>query len=99
MARPKVGDVAWFVEWCHDLVFEGEDIYRDECKSTRRRVATEDEAMRLAREVWPVAEKTLGVVEVWEAEFTPYDLDDADLYPGAGYWRPTRDESIWFDED
>jgi hypothetical protein len=40
-----------------------------------------------------------GVVRYWPARFVPYDEDDADLYPGVGYWEDTGDVEFYEGED
>jgi len=93
--RPRVGDEAWFVEWCSKLAFYDDDpsgdVDRDNCKMSRRKVATEAEARGAAEEVWPRTQETFGVVSIWPARFVPYDEDDADALPHAGYWEVTDD--------
>lgn len=88
-ARPKVGDHRWFVEWCSKLAFYEEcpgEVDRDRCEMSRRSFPTREAAWAFAKEVWPATTQTFGIVEVWEAEFTPYDEDDAARYPHVGYW-------------
>jgi hypothetical protein len=97
--RPRVGDSCWFVEWCSELAFYGDDpngdVDRDNCKMARRKAASREEAVRLAREVYRIATTTFGVVEFWPATFVAYDDDDAIAYPHAGYWKADADPDYY----
>lgn len=97
--RPRVGDECWFVEWTYEMAFEGEGEYRyvdrDNCKTRTRKVATREEAERLAKEVWPQTVDCWGIVEYWPSQFVAYDEDDASLYPHAGFWEATADSEIY----
>lgn len=104
--RPRVGDEAWFVEWTYELAWEDDDdsseyrtVDRDNCKTHCRRVATREEAERLARQVWPETRETFGVVEYWSAQFTAYDERDAAMYPHAGFWESTGEGGVYEGED
>ncbi len=98
-ARPTVGDTAWFAEWCHEMAFdENGDADFDRHKMTRRRFATGQEAIAYAKSVADKAAKTLGAVEVWQSEFVPYDDDDRDSMPHAGFWEVCS-EPQWIEQE
>jgi hypothetical protein len=87
--QPKIGDECWIVEWCikAGLVDEEHPEYGgdpDLDVHRNRRVATREQAEATAREVYPQDQH--GAIRYWPARFVPYDEDDADLYPGVGYW-------------
>lgn len=99
--KPRIGDEAWFVEWCFELVFyeDSTDVDRDRCKMRTRRFATKEEAVTFARAIYPVTKNTFGVVEYWHAIFTAYEEDDVILYPHVGYWEPDEDSEFYEGED
>ena len=94
--KPRVGDTCWYVEWCVKIGLLDESDPSQGCDpdldvNRTRRVGTRAEALAVAREKWPVAEKTSGFVTYWPAEFVAYDDDDAVAYPHAGFWEATAD--------
>jgi|SRR6185312_3285212 len=102
--KPKIGDSAWFIEWCYELGFhddEQEYVDRDACKNRRRKVDTKEQAYALAKEVWTkddIANK-LGCVEIWPATFRTWgDDEDAELYPSEGFW-DADSESDYYEGD
>lgn len=98
-ARPRVGDIAWFAEWCHEMAFDAcGDADFDRHKMTRRRFDSEQDALMYAASVASKAAKTLGQVEVWQARFVAYDDDDALRFPHAGFW-DVCSESQWIEHD
>lgn len=97
--KPRVGDVAWFAEWCHEMAFdEYGDADYDRHKMTRKRFESKEDAVAYASSVADKAAKTLGSVEVWQSEFLAYDEDDAGRFPHAGYWNVCS-ESTWIEAD
>ena len=86
--RPRVGDEAWFVEWCEVLTFHDNDpengVDTDACKMLTRKFSTRDEAAQFAREVWPKTHNAWGCVTYWPSRFVAYDEDDAAEY--AALW-------------
>jgi hypothetical protein len=105
-AKPRVGDECWFVEWTYELAWvDGDDrsedrvLDRDNCKTKTRRVASREDAEKVAREVWPQTHNTFGVVEFWSARFTAYDEDDAALYPCVGFWEATGEGEFYEGDD
>ena len=95
--RPRVGDKAWFVEWCEELVIVDGECDHDQCVMNERKFATKDEALAFAKEVWPKTTNAYGVVNYWPAKFTPYDEDDAAMYPTVGFWEPAGDREEIYD--
>jgi hypothetical protein len=96
--RPKVGDEAWFVEWCTKQGMVDEDHPEYGCEPDKnvmesRRVASKEEAERVAREVYPLDQQ--GSVSYWPARFVAYDEDDAETYPHAGHWEATDDAEYY----
>ena len=99
--RPRLGEESWFVEWVHELAWvDGDDsseyreVDRDLCKTRIRRVATREEAERMAREVWPETHKAYGVVAFWPARYEAYDDQDGEG-PYCHRWEPTADEEYY----
>lgn len=95
--RPRIGDECWFVEWVYELVWvdgdstsEYREIDREACKTRTRRVATKEEAERLAKEVWPQTVDRFGIVEYWHAVYEAYDDDDG-TGPYCHRWEPTSE--------
>jgi hypothetical protein len=94
LARPRVGDRCWFVEWCvKDGANEYGDHDPDKDEKETRRVSTREEAEALACSVYP--QDVRGFVEFWPAEFVAYDEDDALAYPHVGLWETTADAETY----
>lgn len=96
--RPRVGDTAWFVEWCvkMGMVDDAHPEYGcnpDKSVMRTRRAADREDAERIAREVYPLDQT--GAVAFWPATFVAYDEDDAALYPHAGHWEPDNDPEYY----
>lgn len=95
--RPHIGDECWFVEWTYELAWvngddtsEYREIDRDACKQHTRRVATREEAEKLAREVYPQTTNCFGFVEFWHARYEAYDDNDGSG-PYLAHWQATAD--------
>ena len=72
--RPELGDRAFEVEWCIEIPNypDSEDRDIDNAKYRRRIVATKDDALSLAKEVYP--QDQFGAVTVTPVEFIdPYE--------------------------
>lgn len=95
--RPLIGDECWFVQWTYELAWVGGDdtseyreVDRDNCKTRTRRVATKEEAERLAKEVYPQTTTCFGFVEYWHARYEAYDDGDGSG-PYLAHWQPTEE--------
>ena len=99
--KPRVGDEAWFVQWCVKIGLEDEDHPEygsnpDLDVNRTRKFATRDEAEAFARVIYPQDQR--GAVAYWRSVFVAYDEYDALIYPYAGYWE-TQEDSEWFEGD
>lgn len=93
--QPRIGDECWFVQWTYELAWENDDdtseyreVDRDNCKTRTRRVATKEEAKRLAKEVYPQTTNCFGFVEYWHARYEAYDDGDGPYLP---HWQATEE--------
>lgn len=74
MARPRIGDRRWRVEWCNQLAWnEAGDVDRDRCTMSYRNFPTREEARTFAEQTYPETTKTFGIVEVDELEYVSVD--------------------------
>lgn len=97
--RARIGDKRWEVEWVSKLVFdEYGDMDIDRNEVSYAHFDSENEAVAYVKTVWPIAEKTIGQVEVTPIRFVPYDDDDADIYPHVGFWEHYG-ETLYFTDD
>ena len=87
--RPKVGDDAWFVEWCVKLGWTDGERNRDEDVYRTRRADTRAQAESIARDIFAL--DAYGSVAYWPAIFVAYDEDDVDRYSHAGFWEPSAE--------
>ena len=88
--RPRVGDRCYEVEWCSEIPRdENGDSDMDAAKMHVARFSTHDEALAFAKEVYP--RDAFGSVCITPMQFSPYDDDDATIYPTAGFWDATGD--------
>lgn len=97
--RPKIGDKVWTVEWCVQIVLEEDgSVDRDSCKMACRNFPynQKDAALAFAKE--KLKEDRLGETHIWAREFRPYDEDDPNPIPGAGYWEDISDAIYVGDE-
>ena len=91
--RARVGDKAWFVEWCYKLgVTEEGDGDPDSDKIRCRRFATREAAIAFAKAVWPETVGNYGVVGYHPATFVAYDEDKPAL---GGFWETDADEEFY----
>jgi hypothetical protein len=97
--KPTIGEECWFVEWVYELTWvdgdstsEYREVDRDNCKTRIRKVASKEEAERIAREVWPETHNAFGVVEYWHARYEAYDDDDG-TGPYLPHWQATEEYS------
>ncbi len=96
-SRPRIGEECWFVKWVYELAWvdgdstsEYREVDRDNCKAHTRKVATEEEAKRLAKEVWPQTHNAFGIVEYWHARYEAYDDGDGSG-PYLAHWQATAE--------
>lgn len=92
--RDRIGDLLWFAEWVESLGYVDSEhpeygLDPDLHRYRTRRFLTREEAEAFAAAT--AATSPLGVVEIWPAEYTAYDPEEADLYPHAGYWLAVSD--------
>lgn len=75
--RPKIGDSCWFVEWCVNLPRDEQgDCDIDAAEYESEQVATEADALAIAKRVFPIDQ--FGSVRYYPSVFTKYGWDDGD---------------------
>lgn len=96
-SQPRIGDEYWFVQWVYELAWvdgdstsEYREVDRDNCKTRTRRVASKEEAERLAKEVYPQTHNGFGFVEYWHARYEAYD-DGYGSGPYLPHWQATEE--------
>lgn len=89
----KVGDIAWSVDWTANIpVNEFGESDMDAADERCERFTTEVEAIARANEV--VSLDAYGFVPVTKCEFVPYDEDDAERFPHAGFWEDRGEVAV-----
>lgn len=73
-----------------ELTSEYREVDRDNCKTRTRRVASKEEAERLAKEVYPQTHNGFGFVEYWHARYEAYDDGDGSG-PYLPHWQATEE--------
>lgn len=70
-ASPRIGDVAWEVEWCFKIAIDDNgDVDFDRCEYATDRAETESQAESIAMDVYPQAIATIGKVDYREIRYT-----------------------------
>ena len=84
--RPRVGDVAWEVDWCASIPLdEFGDSDLDGADHRSEGYGNRTAAVERGKCVLPL--DAFGVVRITLVQFAAYDDADALRYPHAGYWQ------------